>query len=75
MNCFEGFYILGKTIELFDFRYVKFIESLGFFILIILDHQVLCHLGIGGFCLYGVGDFCLYGEFSCGKLLFYLRII
>ena len=31
MNCFEGFYILGKTIELFDFRYVKFVEILGFF--------------------------------------------
>ena len=31
MNCFEGFYILGKTIELFHFRYVKFVEILGFF--------------------------------------------
>ena len=30
MNCFEWFYILGKTIELFDFKYVKFFEILGF---------------------------------------------
>ena len=35
---------------------LKIVEILRVFLL--LDHRVLCQLGIG--------DFCLYGEFSCG---------
>ena len=50
MNRFEGFYILGKTIKLFYFRYVKFVEILGLLLLLLLllllDHRVLFHVGI-----------------------------
>ena len=58
MNCFEWFYILGKTIELFDFKYVKFVEILGFliFFFFIYDWITRC-FAIWVYEIFALGEF------------------